>query len=208
MIGGLIAAVVIFAFLQRTTMVWMTRLDAIALGVLLALFRGSEAYKAFTPTILSDWPFRWAALAILLAGLAVIPTGIVPFFPTMVSMISLLLVFTASYAEGFLIAPGCVRSLLVWIGQRSFAIYLMHNTVFWLIGGVVRRYFPQAHPAERTTIVFIVAAVAILAIATDLSFRFMETPLRRRGKRVAEEFVRRNSAPGLRGQPVLIPAVE
>jgi peptidoglycan/LPS O-acetylase OafA/YrhL len=189
MIGSLVGAVVIFAFLPRTPMVWMTRLDAIALGVLLALARSSEAYETFAPTILSRPAFRWVALIILLSGLAVIPTGVVPFYPTMVSVISLLLVFVASYDRGFLISSGHIRSLLVWIGQRSFAIYLMHNTVFWLVGGICRKYFPQAHPAEQTTIVFIVAAIVILAIATDLSFRLLETPLRRRGKRVAAKFL-------------------
>ena len=61
------------AFLPRTTMVWMTRIDAIALGVLLAFARSSAAYEAFAPTILLRPVFRWAVLAILLSGLAVIP---------------------------------------------------------------------------------------------------------------------------------------
>jgi peptidoglycan/LPS O-acetylase OafA/YrhL len=190
MVVGLIGAVATFAFLPRTTMVWMTRIDTIALGVILAFARQSAAYTAFTPNFLSTSVFRWGALVILLLGLAIIPTGIVPFFPTMVSVISLLMVFVASYDQGFLIAPGLVRSFLVWIGERSFAIYLMHNGVFWLIIGVSRRYFPQPYPAERTTIAFVVAAAVILAIASDLSFRFLETPLRQRGKRVTSDFLR------------------
>jgi peptidoglycan/LPS O-acetylase OafA/YrhL len=198
MVLGLIGAVATFAFLPRTSMVWMTRIDAIALGILLAFARHSAAYKAFTPSILSTAVFRWGVLVILLMGLAIIPTGIVPFFPTMVSVISLLLVFIASYDRGFLIAPGLVRSFLVWIGQRSFAIYLMHNGVFWLVIGIGRRYFPQANPAERTTMVFVIAAAAILAITSDLSFRFLETPLRQRGKRVALDFLQAEASPQLK----------
>jgi peptidoglycan/LPS O-acetylase OafA/YrhL len=189
MICGLIAAVVVFAFLPRTTLVWMTRIDAIALGVLLALVRSSTAYQAFTPNILSRPAMRRAALVILICGLAVIPTGVVPFFPTMVSLISLILVFIASYDRSFLIAPGYIRSCLVWVGERSFALYLIHNTVFWIIIGIYRQFFLEAEQGRRTTVIFIVAAIVLLAFFADLSFRYLETPLRRRGKRVAANFL-------------------
>jgi peptidoglycan/LPS O-acetylase OafA/YrhL len=189
MICGLVAAVALFAFLPRTTVVWMTRIDAIALGVLLAFVRSSTAYQAFTPNILSHPAVRGPVLTILLCGLAVIPTGIVSFFPTMVSLISLILVFIASYDRGFLMAPGYIRSCLVWTGERSFAIYLLHNAVFWMIVGIHKTFFPPAEPRYRTTVFFIVAAIFLLAILTDLSFRYLETPLRRRGKRVAANFL-------------------
>lgn len=195
MIFGLIVVVVLFAFLPRTSMVWMTRVDAIALGVLLACARDSHAYRAFEPTILSRRLFRILVGSILILGLAVIPTGIVPFYPTMVSLISLLLVFVASYDRGFLFAPGRLRSLLVWIGQRSFAIYLIHNTVFWIIVGASKVLFPQAAHSGLTAAVFLIVAVVLLAVISDLSFRHLETPIRKRGKQVADDYVRNLSEP-------------
>jgi peptidoglycan/LPS O-acetylase OafA/YrhL len=123
-----------------TTMVWMTRIDAIALGLLLAFVRSSYAYQAFTANILSHRAVPAPVLTILLCGLAAIPTGIVSFFPTMVSLISLILVFIASYDSGFLMARGYIRSCLVWIAERSFAIYLLHNAVFWMIVGIHKTF--------------------------------------------------------------------
>jgi peptidoglycan/LPS O-acetylase OafA/YrhL len=195
MIGVLIGAVILFALLPRTTMVWMTRVDAIALGVLLGLSRETEAYKALAPTILSRWPFRWTALTVLMVGLAVIPTGIVPFYPTMVSVISLLLVFVASHDREFLFAKGPLRSGLVWVGQRSFAIYLIHDAVFRAVQGACRIVFPPTQPDGWTVVVLIAAASVVLAILADLSFRWLETPLRKRGKQVASDFLRQGAEP-------------
>ena len=187
MILGLLAAFVIFALLPRTTMVWMTRIDAIALGVLLALARESHAYRAFEPTVLTTPRVRRTMAFILIAGLAVIPTGIVPFFPTMVSLISLSLVFIASYAKGYLFGAGTFRDALVWIGQRSFAIYLLHNGVFWLVTGLYAK-LNIGPPTASQTVPFLIAAAVLLAVFSELSFRFLETPWRRKGKKVASDF--------------------
>ena len=191
MILGLVTIVVIFFFLPRATMVSMIRLDAIALGVLLGLARNSKAYLAFTPTFLSRAPFRYLTVAVLFVGLAVVPAGvgIVPFFPTLVSFIALILVFIASHQNGYLFAPGSIRSALVWVGQRSFAIYLLHNTIFWIVVGLYHRFFPDRLAGVTLTIPFILSAGVLIAIASDLSFRFLETPLRRRGKEIAAEFL-------------------
>jgi hypothetical protein len=55
-----------------------------------------------------------------------------------------------------------------------------------------------AAPAGQTTAVFIVGAVVLLAILTDLSFRYLETPMRQRGKRVARDFLQAETAPQLK----------
>lgn len=196
MVLGLIGIVAIFAFIPRTTLVWMVRLDAIALGVLLALARETEAYQAFEPRFLAARPMRWIVIPLLLAGLIIVPAGkgLVPFFPTLVSLIALLLVFLASYDKYYLAAPGAVRSVLVWIGQRSFAMYLMHNTVFWIVNGMYARLFPATPVGPNLTMPFILAAAALLVLFSDASFRLLETPLRQRGKRMAADLLRQSWA--------------
>lgn len=79
--------------------------------------------------------------------------------------------------------PGPLRTALelpplTWIGQRSYGIYLWHWPVILIIG--------QDAPTAAGTTAFLWsrlwAVVVILALA-DLSFRFIETPVRRRGFR-------------------------
>lgn len=188
MVLGLVGIVVLFAFLPRTPMVWMVRLDAIALGVLLALCKEHWLYDRMRPTFLSNSLLRPAALVGLLLALCVIPATLPPFFPTIVSLITLLLVFLASYSEEFLVGPGLPRRILVWIGERSFAIYLLHNPVFWLVAGIYRRAFPVSSASAFKTMLLLVIATLLLVVLAEVSFRFLETPLRRYGKRLATTF--------------------
>lgn len=79
--------------------------------------------------------------------------------------------------------PGPLRSVLdlaplVWIGRRSYGIYLWHWPVILIIG--------QDIPTNAGTDEFVwtrVWAVLVTLALSDLSFRFVETPVRRRGFR-------------------------
>lgn len=187
MMAALAGIVVLFALLPfpRTTMVEMLRLDSIALGVLLAMATRASSYVALRPSMLRHPLLRVATLVVLLLALCMVRPTNMRFSPSLVSLIAVALVWIASYDAGYLMAPGRVSGGLVWIGQRSFAIYLIHNPVFWLVRwsyGAAFRGMP-AGPAE--TLPFLLAAAVLLALFADVSFRFLETPLRRIGKRVA-----------------------
>ena len=62
---------------------------------------------------------------------------------------------------------------LVWIGQRSYAIYLWHWPVLMLSRPGVDIHWPKP--------VVITLQVAAILIASDLSFRYIERPIRSRG---------------------------
>jgi peptidoglycan/LPS O-acetylase OafA/YrhL len=67
---------------------------------------------------------------------------------------------------------------LRWIGQRSYGIYLWHWPVFVLVGAAA----PAAPSTERPWIVGGVA-LGITVVASALSYRFVELPVRRQGFR-------------------------
>lgn len=69
--------------------------------------------------------------------------------------------------------------LMGWIGQRSYGIYLYHTTLYHV-------FSPQYLPLSRSASGLLGLAVAI--VISDLSFRFIESPLRRRGRSLARRF--------------------
>ena len=79
--------------------------------------------------------------------------------------------------------PGPLRALLemaplTWIGRRSYGIYLWHWPVILIVG--------QDIPTNAGTSEFVwtrVWAVVVTLALADLSFRFIETPVRRLGFR-------------------------
>ena len=62
---------------------------------------------------------------------------------------------------------------LVWIGQRSYAIYLWHWPILMLSRPGVDVHWPKP--------IVIALQVAAMLIASDLSFRYIERPIRSRG---------------------------
>ena len=80
---------------------------------------------------------------------------------------------------------GLGRSLLIWIGARSYAIYLIHNFVFWTLREIFFRFYPNEAISNYSWQLGLLALVLTLFLS-DLNFRLIENPLRRRGARVAQ----------------------
>ncbi|GAA8844231.1 acyltransferase family protein [Helicobacter pylori] len=99
--------------------------------------------------------------------------------------IPLISLATAVLLLGAVDRPGRLRSTLelpplTWIGQRSYGIYLWHWPVILIIA--------QDIPTSAGTAPFVwtrVWAVVVTLALADLSFRFVETPVRRLGFREA-----------------------
>ncbi len=87
---------------------------------------------------------------------------------------------------------------LQWLGDRSYSIYLLHPAIFF----VLRPWYPALIRATgvdgewQLAIPFLVSA-PVLLVAADLSYRLIESPGMRMGKRIA------GAARGLR---VAVPA--
>ena len=178
-------AVIIQIFCQRSLLLMAFRTDAILLGILLALWTGTESYRLFEPTPLKRSPVTaLGVLALLLAGLVCMPSNelkIVPLPIGMVAIISTLLVWLASYDRKYVLPYSPLRKLLCWVGSRSYAIYLIHIPVFFGVRETLHRANIQSPNPVLVTIVALVA----LFLLSDLNYRFLETPLRKKGAAIA-----------------------
>jgi peptidoglycan/LPS O-acetylase OafA/YrhL len=87
----------------------------------------------------------------------------------LIDMASLLVIAAVTHerarAGAFLGHP-----VLLWIGTRSYSLYLYHWPIFQIMRGVAGRDLSIAQ---------FVAALAITCVVTELSYRFIETPIRR-----------------------------
>ena len=90
------------------------------------------------------------------------------------SVATLLIIAAATHPHALVGRALGVRPL-VWLGRRSYGLYLYH----WPIYQVIRKI-----AGNRLTLNQFIAAMVATLIITELSYRFVETPIRQR--RVAE----------------------
>ncbi len=171
------------------------RTDAIFLGVFLALATHQPWYRRAEPGAAHTGAARWAALGLVLL-LAAVPT-LKPFpqYIGAVALISVLLVWLASYGRGYLLGPGRTRDVLVWIGERSFSFYLAHILAFASARRIVLGLGadPATHPWLSYGALLLVGTV-LLVLLVEASYRWVEVPWRRKGRVRAANFDRGRSS--------------
>ncbi|WP_338751270.1 acyltransferase family protein [Janibacter alittae] len=159
-----------------------THLFGLMLGAALAIM-WTGPVRAWTAT--AQWRQRrtwliWGSVVTIAALLLLAGEGSAWTFRLGIPLIS---IATALLVLAAVERPGPLRSVLelaplVWIGTRSYGIYLWHWPVILIIN--------QDIPTNAGTDEFIwtrVWAVLVTLALADLSFRFVETPVRRRGFR-------------------------
>jgi peptidoglycan/LPS O-acetylase OafA/YrhL len=106
-----------------------------------------------------------------------------------------------------LTGPGLVKSVLnwpvlTWLGTISYSIYMCHDTVIWFVNQLFRIVLkkpemlidghsePQLSNIE-TIVTYLIIGIVVLAIS-QLTYTFIEKPLRAKSREVAFESVARN----------------
>ncbi len=114
-------------------------------------------------------------LLVLGASLCVLsPTELQqPFVLPAVAVGALLCLLSTLSARGY--SHHKIATPLVWIGERSYSIYLCHLPLILLTREILARTLGLGADPMRITIGFAVAA-SLVAICSDLSYRFIEVP--------------------------------
>lgn len=68
-------------------------------------------------------------------------------------------------------------------------MYLIHMPCFYFVREAWHRYSGGVPPSQEQFVVFTVLATVLVLLLSELNYRFVEVPLRRRGSRIAQEMV-------------------
>ncbi len=182
---------------------WNTRCDALMWGCLISIFCGSAAYCKWEPKFCRRRTVALSINAALIFLLINLPHAyhLVPNFraESVEALASAGLVFLTSYQAGYVLPISRpLRAALAWIGSRSYGIYLIHIAVFGFIQDMGFRGWhivPEHATQPWYRFVYVLAALVLVPIAAELNFRFVETPLRRKGKDFAKRIMAGRSTP-------------
>jgi peptidoglycan/LPS O-acetylase OafA/YrhL len=167
------------------------RTGGLAIGVMLALWQHDESFAVTEPRFLARPLIAVTSLVVIVILIGAlesmlvwpvktIPWGLVPF-------LSAFLVYAASFDKGYVVGNSFLRSWLATIGSRSFAIYLVHVPAYAMTRELFfRLHPPPMFPGLRTDLLYLVPGLALTFLFAELSFRLIERPARRRGRRLAQ----------------------
>lgn len=173
-----------------TPALWAFRTDAIALGVLLAMWQKHASYKRLQPDLLKSRVLTTTVLVAILLALAAItiPVAPIPFAMGWTAVGSGALVWIASYNQNYLARSRKMTALCEYIGSRSYAIYLSH---FIVIFGVRQFFFSPAGSPSPTpydsgsVLMYVTTFLVVTLIFSEFNYRYIETPFRRKGEQIA-----------------------
>lgn len=174
----------------------MLRTDALLLGVVIALWTQRKSYQLFDPVFLKTPVLRVLVLGLLLGALTTIGSDhlqITHYRVSIIALLSAMLVLIASYNKDYICSIfGPLKKPLLWIGTRSYAIYLIHMPAYLLTREIWFRLEPPGTVFDSSyTLRFIVTAMVILLVFSELNYRFIETPLRKHGVKIANRVSQR-----------------
>jgi len=188
------------------SILWYVRTDALALGAILALSRDSRIYQTMEPRFLSNGWAATAALSILVVALPLVQglDASISFWNGIVSVICVVIVYIASFDKSYILPNSALKRVLVYLGSRSYAIYLIHIPAYRLTREIWARIVSDPSMIDgKYTFRFVVTAIALILVLSEINYRLIETPLRQYGVRVANRW--RQSRTKARSAPVQQP---
>ncbi len=193
-----IMAVAVGVFWNRPILgfAWYSRLDGLLVGVLIAYFSLTPAYRDLSDRLMPGPQYAVICLLMLLvvgwmgalggASLA----SLTPQWPQATSVTALsagLLVLLASFGKGLTFRTGPIARLLTELGDRSYSLYLCHTPVIHASKALVTL---MAGQTPHANLLILACFAALCALCTELTYRYVEVPARAVGKRLAERHMR------------------
>ena len=129
-------------------------------------------------------PLGWLATLGAWLAICAIPVlgsgSIVQHSTPLLAVCSGALVLLASFERNVLRIPGAIRVAMVWLGARSYSIYLVHMPVFISMQWLGRRLEIGSTP--RGQIGWVAASTAVILLLSDGNFRWVETRFRQHSR--------------------------
>lgn len=192
-------------------MLFVFRLDAIALGVLIALYQAEPTKSHFAQRSLSATQSLRCdgslisvlkqscmgpvvlILGVVAMGVAGSPWADLRMRVAVIALIAAGLVWIASYGRGWLMPASRIKRTLIWIGARSYAAYLIHIPVFFFMREIWFRLTGESLFDGDMALPSTLIALLLIAVLSQLNYRFVEQPLRRRGAEISERMLASSS---------------
>ncbi|MGI4747696.1 MAG: acyltransferase family protein [Janthinobacterium lividum] len=179
---------------------WLFRYDGLVYGLLLFEFERSGLGAIMALCL----PRKLPGCVVMMVGawtvLLTFPLILIDFHPlawAVANCAAFLLVFAASQQQGLIPTPLGLGRPMLWIGARSYSLYLCHIPIWFVVIDVMRH--TGLGSENFVPLRFMIAALATLT-AAELTYRWLELPLQERGRIRARALDNRSGGHATQGQ--------
>ena len=189
---SLLIAIILFQMLQDRSLSLMKffRTDALCLGVLLCIAQQHVSYKNLEPKFLANRLLQPIVLLTCISALILLGSEAfkVPHKLAFIAIVSIFLVWIGSYGKGYINLGGLLNKAFIWLGSRSYGIYLLHLPAFLATREIWFRLSPKHDPIDPAYLFsYLVTATLLIIIFAEVTFKYIETPARNYGVKLANK---------------------
>ena len=167
---------------------WYFRVDGFFWGVLISLFAHefSKQYLRLRPTLFDKSLIRLPCSVFFVGLLALAPK--IPFLSSVaaIAAIAAILVFLASYDKGYTFGNSPFSNAMVAIGARSYTLYVIHIPLFFFTSSTIDKLVGSTFDIALVNTFSFLVSFALLASLTEINYRYVEIPLRDKGRKIAQ----------------------
>ncbi len=192
----LVCVAQIFLYRPGASFLWFIRSDALFLGVAIAMTLSSSARTIFEPRFLGKSTFlRYMSCSFLLILiLSLSKTEIIWFATGLVAILAGILVWIASFDKKYLLPDSFLKRILVWIGTRSYSIYIFHIPIYHALYHVWCHFEGAQQMPRKYHLYYLGGTIFLVCILSSVSYKFLEQPMRKWGRRIADSLAVRNAS--------------
>lgn len=194
--GAMIVVIAAQVLLSRpiSTLAWFVRTDALAAGVLIALTANNQIFSKIEPKLLANrfLGFAFTAAAIAATGALAAHASKITLHTTGIMVVSAVLVWVASYGRSYLGFSGLPARVATYVGSRSYALYLIHVPVYFVAKPISEFVGISPQESMATSALYLFFTMALVLVLAEANYRFIELPLRDRGRAIADRWSKRS----------------
>lgn len=173
------------------------RIDAISYGVILAILSTRQGYSNLTEFITSKFRSPVIILIACIALLIIIPRLLwdSSIMVGVIALISFFMIYMASMNSGEINLPNALRKPMIYIGSRSYGLYIIHMPSIYITQEIFVRHFSyqgvSPHGGIPIDLSITIVSLLITWLLVEFNYRVIETPTRKIGASIV---ARRNLA--------------
>ncbi|KAB2663396.1 acyltransferase [Brucella tritici] len=169
---------------------WVTRLDAMLWGVIIAVAEDNGVLSRIRPQFMNNTFLRRTLLpAIIILICWLVAGGHSRYSVGIVAILSGVLVWFASYKQGYLFKHAdTFWRPIAWVGARSYGIYLLHVFCFLAVYELFYRIYGSNEAlGDAEAVAVLSLGLAFTLIVSQITYTTFERPITDFGRRKAKQ---------------------